>query len=418
MSTRRPDALVDTSVAVALVVADHEHHASVVDQLGGLRLGLAGHAAFETFSVLTRLPPPARRPPAVVHQLLAQNFPASRFLPADAAQRLVAELAAVGVAGGAVYDALVGAAARSHGLPARHPGPACADDLPHARCRGPARRLTHPVAARGPRPFRSAKRALRGRQRGHERLEGPEGEAVTASRGGDDRSVGSGIVTTPMALYLVRHAKAGQRARWDGPDHLRPLSKAGRAQAEGLAAWLANEPISRLLSSPYVRCVQTLEPLAEKLALEIEITEHLAEAIHFGPALDLLTTLPDQSVLCSHGDLIPDIMEALARRGTVIDGAADWRKGSTWVLQCEDGEVIRGPRRAAAGRGLTLRLSRADAPGQTAGCAPLLTQNSFSARCTLGYHTIQPMNGSRNHRPHSGPTGLLRPSRWYIFSTS
>ena len=95
----------------------------------------------------------------------------------------------------------------------------------------------------------------------------------------------SSIVTAPMALYLVRHAKAGQRSRWDGPDHLRPLTKAGRAQAQALAAWLANEPISRLLSSPYVRCVQTLEPLAEKLALEIEITEHLTEAIHFGPAL-------------------------------------------------------------------------------------------------------------------------------------
>ena len=105
MSGRRPDALVDTSVAVALVVADHDHHASVVEELGGLRLGLSGHAAFETFSVLTRLPPPARRPAAVVQRLLAQNFPASLFLPADAAPRLLAELAAAGVAGGAVYDA-------------------------------------------------------------------------------------------------------------------------------------------------------------------------------------------------------------------------------------------------------------------------------------------------------------------------
>jgi predicted nucleic acid-binding protein len=117
VSARRPDVLVDTSVAVALVVADHEHHASVLDELGDLRLGLSGHAAFETFSVLTRLPPPSRRPAAVVHRLLAHNFPASRFLPADAAQRLLAELAAVGVAGGAVYDALVGATARSHGFP-------------------------------------------------------------------------------------------------------------------------------------------------------------------------------------------------------------------------------------------------------------------------------------------------------------
>lgn len=55
--------LVDTSVAVALVVSDNEHHASTVDALAGRRLGLAGHAAFETCSVLTRLPAPARRTP-------------------------------------------------------------------------------------------------------------------------------------------------------------------------------------------------------------------------------------------------------------------------------------------------------------------------------------------------------------------
>ena len=81
------------------------------------------------------------------------------------------------------------------------------------------------------------------------------------------------MVTAPMALYLVRHAKAGQRDRWDGPDHLRPLTRAGRAQAQALAAWLANEPISRLLSSPYVRCIQTLEPLSQKLPAQ---SDHLS----------------------------------------------------------------------------------------------------------------------------------------------
>ena len=114
MTARRPDLLVDTSVSVALVVADHDHHASVLDAIGHLRLGLAGHAAFETFSVLTRLPPPARRSPAVVQRLLQQNFPATRFLPAEAAADLFDELAALGIAGGAVYDALVAAAARTH----------------------------------------------------------------------------------------------------------------------------------------------------------------------------------------------------------------------------------------------------------------------------------------------------------------
>jgi predicted nucleic acid-binding protein len=111
-----PELLVDTSVAVALTVVDHEHHAATFQTLGQRRLGLAGHAAFETFSVLTRLPPPARRTPRTVARLLAANFPHSRFLGAEAADALLGELNTLGIAGGAVYDALVGASAREHGL--------------------------------------------------------------------------------------------------------------------------------------------------------------------------------------------------------------------------------------------------------------------------------------------------------------
>ncbi|OBH05592.1 MULTISPECIES: type II toxin-antitoxin system VapC family toxin [unclassified Mycobacterium] len=108
--------LVDTSVAVALVVADHEHHEDTFQALRGRALGLAGHAAFETFSVLTRLPPPARRTPATVTQLLTRTFPETRFLGARAAAALLAALGSAGIAGGSVYDGLVGAAANEHRL--------------------------------------------------------------------------------------------------------------------------------------------------------------------------------------------------------------------------------------------------------------------------------------------------------------
>lgn len=112
-----PQLLVDTSVAVALTVTDHRDHDATFDALADRRLGLAGHAAFETFSVLTRLPAPARRTPATVARLLAANFPHSRFLGEEAAGALLADLQANGIAGGSVYDALVGAAAAQHGLP-------------------------------------------------------------------------------------------------------------------------------------------------------------------------------------------------------------------------------------------------------------------------------------------------------------
>lgn len=119
MATRgrdRSDLLVDTSVAVALTVSDHHRHKTTFDALAGRRLGLAGHAAFETFSVLTRLPPPARRTPAAVARLLEASFPHTRFLSPDPARALLARLASTGIAGGSVYDALVGATASEHGL--------------------------------------------------------------------------------------------------------------------------------------------------------------------------------------------------------------------------------------------------------------------------------------------------------------
>jgi predicted nucleic acid-binding protein len=116
-SGSRSELLVDTSVAVALLVQDHPHHQPVRQALAARRVGLAGHAVFETFSVLTRLPPPARRSASTVWQLIVRAFPDSRHLPEQAAADLPERLAALGIAGGAVYDALVGATAAHHHLP-------------------------------------------------------------------------------------------------------------------------------------------------------------------------------------------------------------------------------------------------------------------------------------------------------------
>jgi len=114
--SREVDVLVDTSVAVAVVVEDHEHHGATLRAVGNRSLGLAGHAAFETFSVLTRLPPPARRSPAAVVRLLSANFPSIKYLSASGAAALLPHLANLGIAGGSVYDVLVGASATENGL--------------------------------------------------------------------------------------------------------------------------------------------------------------------------------------------------------------------------------------------------------------------------------------------------------------
>jgi len=87
-----------------------------VKAIGHRQLALAGHAAFETFSVLTRLPPPARRSPNVVATLLAENFPENRYLSPQHADELIQLIGKAGIAGGSVYDALVGATAIEHRL--------------------------------------------------------------------------------------------------------------------------------------------------------------------------------------------------------------------------------------------------------------------------------------------------------------
>jgi toxin FitB len=112
-----PVLLLDTSAAIALVLEDQEAHAATVAAARGRRLGLAGHAWFETYSVLTRLPGELRRSPADAERLLAHNFPEHAFLSESVTAALGAELARLGIAGGSVYDALVGAAARHHGTP-------------------------------------------------------------------------------------------------------------------------------------------------------------------------------------------------------------------------------------------------------------------------------------------------------------
>jgi predicted nucleic acid-binding protein len=109
--------LVDTSVAVPALLGDHEHHAASLAAIAGHEVGLAGHAWFETLSVLTRLPPPSRLSSERAHQLLSANFPESRFLSEDAHLRLGDVLARSDIGGGAVYDALIGWTAVVTGLP-------------------------------------------------------------------------------------------------------------------------------------------------------------------------------------------------------------------------------------------------------------------------------------------------------------
>ncbi|HLX31569.1 MAG TPA: phosphoglycerate mutase family protein [Gaiellaceae bacterium] len=107
---------------------------------------------------------------------------------------------------------------------------------------------------------------------------------------------------------LVRHASAGDRSTWDGDDRLRPLDKRGRKQAESLVELLLPLGVSRVVSSPYVRCVETVEPLAAALGVEVELDDRLAEGAGRA-AIELLEE--DGVAACTHGDVV----DALLGRG-------------------------------------------------------------------------------------------------------
>jgi 8-oxo-dGTP diphosphatase len=82
-----------------------------------------------------------------------------------------------------------------------------------------------------------------------------------------------------------------------------------------------------------VRCYQTIEPLSVAIDRRITTDDRLGEGYDREGALSIINEVADGSVLCSHGDVIPDVMAALQRRGARLIGAPDWRKGSTWVLE-------------------------------------------------------------------------------------
>lgn len=105
----------DTSVAVPLLVQTHRAHTTVVRWWSGREIVLSGHALAETYSVLTRLPGDLRLAPDDAARLLGERFGEPLLLSAEVARSLPRVLARQGIAGGAVYDALVALVAAEHG---------------------------------------------------------------------------------------------------------------------------------------------------------------------------------------------------------------------------------------------------------------------------------------------------------------
>jgi phosphohistidine phosphatase SixA len=139
---------------------------------------------------------------------------------------------------------------------------------------------------------------------------------------------------------LVRHAHAGNKRHWSGPDAERPLSVRGWAQAEGLLETLAELRVERLLTSPSLRCRQTLLPLAAALDLELESVDDLGTDGDVDHLVELLAAADsDGAALCTHGEILDELFARLRARGDIhrgdipAEGRPRYEKGSTWVLE-------------------------------------------------------------------------------------
>jgi phosphohistidine phosphatase SixA len=122
-----------------------------------------------------------------------------------------------------------------------------------------------------------------------------------------------------MTLLLIRHASAGDRDAWVDDDRLRPLDDRGRDQASRLPELLGDYEIARVLSSPAVRCVQTVEPFARSRGLDIEVREELGEEQQDEAGAELVRALVgEQAALCVHGGLSEAVVGVSQKKGEVL----------------------------------------------------------------------------------------------------
>jgi 8-oxo-dGTP diphosphatase len=141
-------------------------------------------------------------------------------------------------------------------------------------------------------------------------------------------------------VYVLRHARAGSRSRWDGTDdRMRPLTPRGQRQALEIAALLAPH-VREVHSSPYLRCVETVTPLATLVGTDVVIDERLAEGNDWLEVLRRIEASTATMAICTHGDVLGDLAFRLNERGVAGPGSIE--KGCVWSLTVADGAVIDG----------------------------------------------------------------------------
>lgn len=147
-----------------------------------------------------------------------------------------------------------------------------------------------------------------------------------------------------MELLVVRHAHAGSKEEWEGDDRLRPLSPRGQHEALAVSAALAGFAPRRIVSSPFLRCLQTLQPLARRLGVTVEESELLVPDAGRRAVAFVATMARDANgplVLCTHGETIETLQKRFGRSKKLgFAPGSPHEKGSIWVLRAKSGRFV------------------------------------------------------------------------------
>ncbi|HET6963492.1 MAG TPA: phosphoglycerate mutase family protein [Acidimicrobiales bacterium] len=154
-----------------------------------------------------------------------------------------------------------------------------------------------------------------------------------------------------MRMVVVRHGEAEPKKGWTGPDDQRPLVARGQRQADRLGKVIGGLPPTRIISSPAVRCVQTVQPLADRYGLPVEVDESLSTEAGKAAA-DLCRQLAssdgsaardgqeDNIVLCTHREVLVDLLPRLSEQAKVkLRGRPPGAKGGAWVIRWDSGHL-------------------------------------------------------------------------------
>ena len=131
-------------------------------------------------------------------------------------------------------------------------------------------------------------------------------------------------------MLLLRHASAGERLSSPGVDRFRPLDDDGRLTARQLVWSLANREITKIVSSPFPRCVETVVPLAESRGLVVENRWELAPDTELDDIMTLLVDLPETTLVCTHREVFEKL----------LGWDAPSEKGAIWVLERHGRELV------------------------------------------------------------------------------